>query len=108
MQFHIDDMTCGGCASTVKKTILTLDANATVRTDPATRLVDVETSLSAEQIAAALQKAGFPPPRGNRQWRSVWRQAGRDTLATLRFPLHEIIPIKSVTNHVSVSFVNNM
>ncbi|EJJ2813588.1 gold resistance metallochaperone GolB, partial [Salmonella enterica] len=23
MQFHIDDMTCGGCASTVKKTILT-------------------------------------------------------------------------------------
>lgn len=29
MQFHIDDMTCGGCASTVKKTILTLDANAT-------------------------------------------------------------------------------
>ncbi|HAF6712358.1 gold resistance metallochaperone GolB, partial [Salmonella enterica] len=24
MQFHIDDMTCGGCASTVKKTILTL------------------------------------------------------------------------------------
>ncbi|EIE6130601.1 gold resistance metallochaperone GolB, partial [Salmonella enterica subsp. enterica serovar Montevideo] len=22
MQFHIDDMTCGGCASTVKKTIL--------------------------------------------------------------------------------------
>ncbi|EFT4775574.1 TPA: gold resistance metallochaperone GolB, partial [Salmonella enterica] len=26
MQFHIDDMTCGGCASTVKKTILTLDA----------------------------------------------------------------------------------
>ncbi|HCM1992395.1 TPA: gold resistance metallochaperone GolB, partial [Salmonella enterica subsp. salamae serovar 30:m,t:-] len=46
MQFHIDDMTCGGCASTVKKTILTLDANATVRTDPATRLVEVETSLS--------------------------------------------------------------
>lgn len=90
MQFHIDDMTCGGCASTVKKTILTLDANATVRTDPATRLVDVETSLSAEQIAAALQKAG------------------RDTLATLRFSLREIIPIKSVTNHVSVSFVNNM
>lgn len=56
MQFHIDDMTCGGCAGTVKKTILTLDANATVRTDPATRLVDVETSLSAEQIAAALQR----------------------------------------------------
>ncbi|VEA38806.1 Heavy-metal-associated domain-containing protein [Salmonella enterica subsp. enterica] len=108
MQFHIDDMTCGGCASTVKKTILTLDANATVRTDPATRLVDVETSLSAEQIAAALQKAGSRRAKGNRQGRSVWRQAGRDTLATLRFSLCEIIPIKNVTNHVPVSFVNNM
>ncbi|MGS9154860.1 heavy-metal-associated domain-containing protein [Salmonella enterica subsp. enterica serovar Infantis] len=61
MQFNIVDMNCGGCAITVKKTILTLDANATVRPDPATRLVDVETSLSAEQIAAALHKAGFPP-----------------------------------------------
>ncbi|AXC78273.1 heavy-metal-associated domain-containing protein [Salmonella enterica] len=61
MQFHIDHMTCGGCASTVKKTILTLDANATVRTDPATRLVEVETSLSGEQMAIALQKTGFLP-----------------------------------------------
>lgn len=49
MQFHIDDMTCGGCARTVKKTILTLDASAAVRTDPATRLVEVETSLSGER-----------------------------------------------------------
>lgn len=49
MQFHIDDMTCGGCASTVKKTILALDANATVITDPATRLVEVETSLSGSR-----------------------------------------------------------
>ncbi|EAZ2928820.1 heavy-metal-associated domain-containing protein [Salmonella enterica] len=61
MQFHIDHMTCGGCASTVKKMILALDANATKRTDPVTRLVEVETSLSGEQMAAALQKAGFPP-----------------------------------------------
>lgn len=30
----------------VKKMILALDANATVRTDPVTRLVEVETSLS--------------------------------------------------------------
>lgn len=63
MQFHIDDMTCGGCASTVKKTILTLDANATVRTDPATRLVDVETSLSAEQICRRPAKGRFPAAR---------------------------------------------
>ncbi|EBR3159195.1 heavy-metal-associated domain-containing protein [Salmonella enterica] len=61
MWFHIDNITCGGCASTVKKTILTLDANATVRTDPATRLVEVETSLSGEQMAIALQKTGFLP-----------------------------------------------
>lgn len=108
MQFHIDDMICGGCASTVKKTILTLDANATVRTDPATRLVDVETSLSRSRLPPPCKRPVSRRARGNRQWRSVWRQAGRDTLATLRFPLHEIIPIKTVTNHVPVSLVNNM
>lgn len=45
----------------VKKMILALDANATVRTDPVTRLVEVKTSLSGEQMAIALQKTGFLP-----------------------------------------------
>ncbi|VDZ95645.1 Heavy-metal-associated domain-containing protein [Salmonella enterica subsp. enterica] len=63
MQFHIDDMTCGGCASTVKKTILTLDANAAVRTDPATRLVDVENVAIRGADCRRPAKGRFPAAR---------------------------------------------
>ena len=33
MQFHLEDMTCGGCARTVTKTIQTIDPNAKIVTD---------------------------------------------------------------------------
>lgn len=108
MQFHIDDMTCGGCASTVKKTILTLDANATVRTDRRRVWLTLKRRYPRSRLPPPCKRPVSRRAKGNRQWRSVWRQAGRDTLATLRFPLHERIPIKNVTNHVPVSFVNNM
>ncbi|RWA54633.1 heavy metal transport/detoxification protein [Cupriavidus sp. UYMSc13B] len=61
MQFHLDDMTCGGCARTVTKAIQTIDPTASVVTDPPTRLVQVQTSASEEQIVTALREAGFPP-----------------------------------------------
>ena len=61
MQFHLEDMTCGGCARTVTKTIQMIDPNAKIVTDPPTRRVEVQTSASQEQIAAALSEAGFPP-----------------------------------------------
>ena len=61
MQFHLDDMTCGGCARTVTKTIQLIDPNASVVTDPPSRQVEVQTSASEEQIVSALREAGFPP-----------------------------------------------
>lgn len=61
MQFHLDNMTCGGCARTVTKAIQSVDANANVVTDPPTRLVNIETSASQDQVVAALREAGFPP-----------------------------------------------
>ncbi len=61
MQFHLDDMTCGGCARTVTKAIQTIDPTANVVTDPPTRLVQVRTSASEKQIVTALREAGFPP-----------------------------------------------
>ena len=61
MQFHLDDMTCGGCARTVTKTIQMIDPNASVVTDPPSRRVEVPTSASEGQIVAALREAGFPP-----------------------------------------------
>lgn len=61
MQFHLDDMHCGGCARTVTKAIQSVDPDAKIVTDPPTRLVEVHTSASSEAIVAALREAGFPP-----------------------------------------------
>ncbi|MFQ1064871.1 heavy-metal-associated domain-containing protein [Bordetella trematum] len=61
MQFHIDGMTCGGCARSVTKAIQAVDPQATVVADPPSRLVKVESALAQAQIVAALREAGYPP-----------------------------------------------
>lgn len=61
MQFHLDDMTCGGCARTVTKAIKTLDPDAQITADPPTRLVEITTTAAREQVVSALREAGFPP-----------------------------------------------
>lgn len=61
MQFHIDNMTCGGCVRGVTKAVQRVDANATVQADLATHQVEVTTSASREQIVAALTAADFAP-----------------------------------------------
>ncbi|MGE8538738.1 MAG: heavy-metal-associated domain-containing protein [Acinetobacter sp.] len=61
MKFRIENMTCGGCARSVTATIKDLDANASVNIDVATKLVEVESTLSEAEIVAALTEDGFPP-----------------------------------------------
>lgn len=61
MQFHIDAMTCGGCARSVTKTIQNVDPDAKVTIDLDTHSVQVESSASQEQLVSALREAGFPP-----------------------------------------------
>lgn len=59
MQFHIETMTCGGCARGVTKAIQSVDPSAEVKADPATRRVDVTTTAPRERLAAVLADAGF-------------------------------------------------
>ncbi|MFA7669910.1 MAG: heavy-metal-associated domain-containing protein [Burkholderiaceae bacterium] len=61
MQFHIENMTCGGCVRGVTKAIQSLDPKAEINADPPTRKLQVNTSASREQIEAVLNEAGFPP-----------------------------------------------
>ena len=61
MLFHLEDMTCGGCARSVTKAIQSVDPAASVVADPPNRRVEVQTSAAQEQIVAALREAGFPP-----------------------------------------------
>ena len=64
MEFHIENMTCGGCARGVTKAIETIDPDAKVDARPAERTISVVTSLSAADIESALVAAGFPPSTG--------------------------------------------
>lgn len=61
MQFHIENMTCGGCVRGVTKAIQSVDPQAQINADPPTRKLEVNTSASREQIETVLRDAGFPP-----------------------------------------------
>ena len=61
MQFHIETMTCGGCARGVTKAVQSVYAAATVQADPPNRRVEVTTTAPRDQIVAALTEAGFAP-----------------------------------------------
>jgi copper chaperone len=61
MQFHVEDMTCGGCARAVTAAVKAIDPTAKVEADPPTRTVRVESSRPEPEVRAALADAGFPP-----------------------------------------------
>ena len=60
MQFHIDSMTCGGCARSVTKAIQSVDAAAQVTVDIPTHTVQVQTTASQAAVVAPLEEAGYP------------------------------------------------
>lgn len=60
MQFHIQNMTCFGCARSVTAAIQSVDKAAVVKADPETRKVEVETSAARGEIEAVLVEAGYP------------------------------------------------
>lgn len=63
MQFHIQNMTCFGCARSVTAAIHSVDKTAVVKADPENRTVNVESSADRKAIEAALEEAGYPAAR---------------------------------------------
>jgi copper chaperone len=59
MQFHVENMTCGGCVRGVTRAIQSVDPAAEVAADLATHDVEVKTSAARELLAKALAEAGF-------------------------------------------------
>lgn len=59
MQFHIENMTCGGCVRSVTKAIQSVDPGAEVTADPATHKVDVITAAPRQQLEAVLADIGY-------------------------------------------------
>lgn len=60
MRFHIENMTCGGCARSVTKAIQSVDPAAKIDVDQTARNVVVTTSTGAGDIVRALEAAGYP------------------------------------------------
>ena len=59
MQFHIANMTCGGCVRSVTRAIQSVDPAAEVSADPATHKVEVVTTAPRAKLEAVLADVGF-------------------------------------------------
>ena len=61
LSFHVEDMTCGHCAGTIKNAIETGLPGTQVEADPASKLVSVRGSSDLASIKALVAKAGYTP-----------------------------------------------
>ncbi|MCB2008987.1 MAG: heavy-metal-associated domain-containing protein [Burkholderiaceae bacterium] len=60
IEFKVEDMSCGHCASVITKTVKELDAKATIDVDLASKTVRIESSEDRAVLAQALDEAGYP------------------------------------------------
>ncbi|MBT2372415.1 heavy-metal-associated domain-containing protein [Pseudomonas fluorescens] len=59
-RFNIPNMTCGGCARSVTKALLSVDPQARIETDPPSREVRVDSALDEGTLLTVLSEAGYP------------------------------------------------
>lgn len=59
LNINVPDMACGACAETITQAVQGLDPAAIVKADPATKAVDITTSVNADAVKAAIAKAGY-------------------------------------------------
>ncbi len=60
--FRVDDMTCGHCASTIRKALKEVDRHARVTIDLGHHLVMVEpTEADTQELSDAITEAGYTP-----------------------------------------------
>jgi len=57
--FNVEGMSCGHCVKAITAAVQAGDAAASVRVDLAAKEVGVESSLSAEQVIAAISEEGY-------------------------------------------------
>lgn len=61
LTLRVDDMTCGHCAGTIKKTVESALPGTQVDADPASKLVSVRGSTDLTAIKALVTEAGYTP-----------------------------------------------
>ncbi len=60
LRLYIPKMTCGGCAKSVTKALLSVDPQARIETDPPAREVRVDSAQEESAFLAVLSEAGYP------------------------------------------------
>ena len=63
LEFEVNDMTCGHCASTITKAVQQIDANAKLDIDLDTHRVRVNGAGDANAVETAIRDAGYSPVR---------------------------------------------
>lgn len=61
LEFHVEDMTCGHCASTITKAVKAVDADAVLHIDVPSHAVRIESATGAGKFEAAIREAGYTP-----------------------------------------------
>ncbi len=61
IEFTVNDMTCGHCASTITRAVKDVDAAGRCEIDLSGKKVKIESRLPAAQFRAAIEEAGFTP-----------------------------------------------
>jgi len=59
-ELQVEGMTCGGCANSVKRSVLAVDSAAKVEVDLGSKKVRIDTKLGIDQVKAAVVEAGYP------------------------------------------------
>ncbi|MBB3222099.1 heavy-metal-associated domain-containing protein [Pseudoduganella umbonata] len=59
-EFQVEKMNCGGCASSVKRSVQGVDSSAKVDIDLSSRTVRVDTEVDIDKVKAAIIEAGYP------------------------------------------------
>ena len=61
IEFTVNDMTCGHCASTITKAVKEVDGAGRCEIDLAAKRVRIESSHPAEEFREAIAEAGYTP-----------------------------------------------
>ena len=61
IQLKVPNMACGACGQTITEAVLSVDPKASVKANPKTKQVKVETQVSESFVREAIAAAGYPP-----------------------------------------------
>ena len=61
MEFEVKDMSCDGCANSIRRAVTCADPAAKLDIDVATKVVRIESALPSERLVAIIEEVGFHP-----------------------------------------------